>query len=228
MTSLTASKPQTFQSFPFPLKIFHGVVLIDIVSLQEAIDFVAGFKAKQAAQIRLMEMTQPVFFRQQGLQGAAGEIVIHAAAKPLGDVVGNVDREFHALYLTFRRFRRQPIYFAGSAAPSRISSVARRTTRSPGSRLPITSMLSPSAAPFFTSTHSALPWLARTTKQRSAVVTTLVLGTSSEGRVRRMGHFTLGYMPGESEPSRLRTSNSTGMVRVFASRACATRATAPA
>src|ERR1035437_3991652 len=65
-----------FQGFPFALKIFHGVVLIDVVSLEEAVNLVAGFKAKQAPQIWLIEMTQPVFFRQQGLQGAAGEIVI--------------------------------------------------------------------------------------------------------------------------------------------------------
>src|ERR1019366_9857155 len=91
----------------------------------------------------------------------------------------------------------QGVYFAGNGAPSRISSVARRTTLSPACRLPMTSMLSPSAAPFFTSTHSALPLRSRTTKVRSAVVTTLVLGTSSDGRVLRTGHFTLGYMPGE-------------------------------
>ena len=38
ITSRTASEPQAFQSFPFALKIFHGVVLIDVVSLQEAVN----------------------------------------------------------------------------------------------------------------------------------------------------------------------------------------------
>ena len=53
------------------------------------------------------------------------------------------------------------------------------------------------------------------TNVRSVVVTTLVLGTNSAGRARRTGHFTVGYMPGASEPSRLATSNSTAIVRVF-------------
>jgi hypothetical protein len=46
---------------------------------------------------------------------------------------------------------------AESAAPGLISSVARRTTISPGFKFPDTSNKSPSATPFFTSTHSAWP-----------------------------------------------------------------------
>src|SRR5215469_11459721 len=114
-----------------------------------------------------------------------------------------------------------------SAAPSRISSVARRTTRSPGRRLPETSTKSPSVTPFTTLTHSARPLLSRMTNVRSLVVTTLVRGVHREGCSRRTGHFTVGYIPGESEPSRLITSNSTAMVRVVSCSACATRATVP-
>jgi len=61
-----ASEPQAFQSFPFALKIFHGVVFIDVVSPQEAVNLIAGVKAKQSPQIWLIEMAQPVFLRQQG------------------------------------------------------------------------------------------------------------------------------------------------------------------
>ena len=35
---VTASQTQAFQRFPFALKIFQGAVLIDIVSLKEAVD----------------------------------------------------------------------------------------------------------------------------------------------------------------------------------------------
>jgi hypothetical protein len=42
------SKSQAFQSFPFALKIFQGIFLIDVVSLQEAVNLIAGFKAEQA------------------------------------------------------------------------------------------------------------------------------------------------------------------------------------
>src|SRR5208283_5593922 len=61
------------------------------------------------------------------------------------------------------------VYFAvaGMAAPSRNSSVARRTTMSPGCKLPMTSIRSPPAAPFLTSTHSARPFWLRMTKVRS-------------------------------------------------------------
>src|ERR1700691_1698400 len=111
--------------------------------------------------------------------------------------------------------------------PSRTSSLPRRTTLSPAASAPLTSIKSPSAAPFFTSTHSARPFRLRITKVRSVVVTTLVLGANSAGCSRRTGHLTLGYMPGASVPSRLRTSNSTGMVRVFGSSAWAMRATVP-
>src|SRR5271165_5013591 len=111
--------------------------------------------------------------------------------------------------------------------PSLISSVARRRTKSPACKLPETSMRSPSGVPFVMLTHSARPLRSRTTKVRSVVVTTLVLGTNKDGCDCRTGHFTEGYMPGESEPSGLKTSNSTAMVRVFGSRACEMRATVP-
>ena len=72
----------------------------------------------------------------------------------------------------------------------------------PAWRFPITSTRSPSAAPFFTSTHSARPSRSRITNVRSLVVTTLVLGTNSAARPLRTGHLTVGYIPGASEPSR--------------------------
>ena len=53
------------------------------------------------------------------------------------------------------------------------------------------------------------------TNVRSVVVTTLVFGANTEGRARRTGHFTVGYMPGANEPSRFITSSSMAMVRVF-------------
>src|SRR5712692_5319319 len=106
MTSRTGLEPQTFQVGNIALEILHCEILIDVVRLKEAVDLVAGFKAKQAPQIWLIEMTQPEFLRQQGLQGAAGESVVPAVAKPFGDVIGNVDCEFHCPYLTLRCFRR--------------------------------------------------------------------------------------------------------------------------
>ncbi len=41
-----ASEPQASQGFSSTLKIFHGVVFIDVVSLQEAVNFIPRFKAK--------------------------------------------------------------------------------------------------------------------------------------------------------------------------------------
>ena len=65
------------------------------------------------------------------------------------------------------------------------------------------------------------------TKVRSVVVTTAVRGTHSAGRALRTGHFTEGYMPGASEPSRLATSSSTAIVRVLGSSTWLMRATVP-
>ena len=46
-------------------------------------------------------------------------------------------------------------------------------------------------------------------------------GTSREAEARRTGQVTSGYMPGARRPSALRTSSSTGMVRVLGSMECA-------
>ena len=81
--------------------------------------------------------------------------------------------------------------------------------------------------PFRTSTHSAWPFRLRITNVRSVVVTTLVFGTKRAGCARRTGHFTDGYIPGESESSRFMTSTSTAMVRDLFSTVCARRATVP-
>lgn len=66
-----SSKSQRLQGFPFTLEIVERIVLIDIVSLEESVDLVAGFKAKQAPEIGFVNMAQPVFLRGQGFQRAA-------------------------------------------------------------------------------------------------------------------------------------------------------------
>jgi hypothetical protein len=100
--------------------------------LEEPVNLISGFKAKQAPQIWLIEMAQPVFFRKQGLQCAAGEIVIHAVAKPFGDVVGNVDPEFHAFHPTLPCPKRQPDQPLFSKAPDRICGTSRTRTPEAG------------------------------------------------------------------------------------------------
>ena len=98
MTSRTGLEPQALQVGKVALEIFHGEVFVHPMGLQEAVDLVASFKAKQAPQIWLIEMAYPVFFRQKGLQYTAGEIV----AKAFGDVIGYVDGEFHTLPYAIR------------------------------------------------------------------------------------------------------------------------------
>jgi hypothetical protein len=92
------------------------------VSLQKAVDLVAGLKAKQAPQIRFVEMAKPILFRRQGLQSTAGEIVVPGFVEPFGNVVGNVDRSSISLrYLA----ERMPAKAAQSAIHIIIISIQR-------------------------------------------------------------------------------------------------------
>jgi hypothetical protein len=48
MTSRTGLESQALQVGNVALEVFHGEVFVHPMGLQEAIDLVAGFKAKQA------------------------------------------------------------------------------------------------------------------------------------------------------------------------------------
>ena len=87
---------QTPQAYEFPLQVLKRVVFKDRMGLQEIVNLVTGFKAEQTPQIRLMEMTLPVFFGDQGLQRAARQIAVLDGAELGGNVVGNLNRHLHA------------------------------------------------------------------------------------------------------------------------------------
>src|SRR6185437_8470352 len=90
-----------------------------------------------------------------------------------------------------------------------------------------TSVSFSAVTPVFTSTHSAVPLLIRTTNVRSSVETTAEDGTIKVGCGRSTGQSTLLKVPGASRPLGFITSNSTGIVRVFSSTACEIRAIVP-
>jgi hypothetical protein len=49
MTSRTGLEPQALQVGKVALEIFHGEIFVYAMSLQEAVDLVAGFKAQAIA-----------------------------------------------------------------------------------------------------------------------------------------------------------------------------------
>src|SRR4030095_3864359 len=83
------------------------------------------------------------------------------------------------------------------------------------------------ASPVLTSTHSVRPLRTRITNVRPVVLATLLLGTRSDGAVRRTGHLTWQNVPGARRPSALSTSSSTAMVRVATSTDCEIREIVP-
>ena len=68
---------------------------MDPVRFQEAVDFVAGFKAEEPPPIGLVEMTRPVLLGRQGLQRPAREIVARVTHSA-GDIVGDLHGHFRA------------------------------------------------------------------------------------------------------------------------------------
>ncbi len=85
-----ASKAQALQRCNLLVNFFHREVVVDLVRLKEAVNLVAGFKAEQATQIRLLDFALPVFLGGESLQRIAREINRRAVGFEGGDVAGGV------------------------------------------------------------------------------------------------------------------------------------------
>ena len=94
-------RTQGFQRCPFLLEIFHGVVFINFVDFKKSIEFISGSKTQQTPQFGLGDMAALEFFESEALERPARKI----AARPghaTGDIVGDVDGEFHKTTLLRR------------------------------------------------------------------------------------------------------------------------------
>ena len=88
------SKAESPQGGAFPIEVFASVIEPDLVSLEEAVEFIAGLQAEKLAQLRFGKAASLVFLQRKGFEGAAGEI-IPRCGETLGDIVRDVEGEFH-------------------------------------------------------------------------------------------------------------------------------------
>jgi hypothetical protein len=91
-----ASNTQTLQAFEFLLQVFERVVFIHVMSFEESVELVPASKTEQPPQLGLGDATALEFLERQGFEGAAREIAT-GCAHAAGEIVGNLDGEFHAL-----------------------------------------------------------------------------------------------------------------------------------
>jgi hypothetical protein len=70
MTNCTDLKSKFFESLALALEIFHGVFVIHVMRLEEAIQFDA-FQAEHLAQLDFGDAGCFVFFESEGFEGAA-------------------------------------------------------------------------------------------------------------------------------------------------------------
>jgi hypothetical protein len=66
------------------------------MGLEEGIKLVSGFEAEQSPQLMPGNMTTSEFLDSQGFEGAAGQVAT-GRAHSAGEIVRNLDGEFHAL-----------------------------------------------------------------------------------------------------------------------------------
>jgi hypothetical protein len=85
---------QAPQGRAFTLKIFHGVVHPNFMSLQEPVESVASQKPKKLPQLCLRQPASLVFSQSKCFQGAAREIVPRSG-QALRNIVGDVKGDFH-------------------------------------------------------------------------------------------------------------------------------------
>lgn len=93
ITSGTNLEPEALQRLSLPLKILDRVIVIDVVTFEKPVDFVACFKAEQPPQIGFVKTTLPGIPPQPALRvpGArAGRPLDHAPGDVVGDMNGNI------------------------------------------------------------------------------------------------------------------------------------------
>ena len=68
------------------------------MAFQEAVDFVAGFEAEKAPDVRLVDVPQPVFFGCLSFEDPAREVA--SAAHASDNVIGDLQNHIHAHHPT--------------------------------------------------------------------------------------------------------------------------------
>jgi len=89
-----AQEAEPAVSFAIPLQILPGVLQPDLMLLQEAVKFVARFKAQKAAQLSGSELALAVSFESNGFESGAGEILA-GSSQGNGKLVGQIERKLH-------------------------------------------------------------------------------------------------------------------------------------
>jgi hypothetical protein len=85
--------PNSFRAWRSRFEIFQCVFVIDVVAFQEAVDFVTGFEAEETPEVRLVDVTKPVFFSCPSFEDPTRKI---ASAHATGDVVRDLQHHIHA------------------------------------------------------------------------------------------------------------------------------------
>ncbi len=91
------SESQTLQGVTLAIKIFQRVLVIYMVGLEEAIQFVSGFKAQHAAELGLGDMPGLEFFQREPFERPARKVGAAFGGQTAGKLIGNLDRQVHAL-----------------------------------------------------------------------------------------------------------------------------------
>lgn len=86
---------QSPQRGAFSLQVFPREVEPHFVSLQEPVQFIASPKPQYLPQLRLGQSARLVFFQGERFQCPARQIAPRSR-KPLGHIIGNVQRQLHA------------------------------------------------------------------------------------------------------------------------------------
>jgi hypothetical protein len=100
------SESEPFQVSPLAREVVEAVRLEHIMGLEEAIEGVAGTKAKDAAQLWLGKLTAPVFFERERFERPAREVAA-GSLKAFCHIVWNLNCYLHAVTLAGRTSCRQ-------------------------------------------------------------------------------------------------------------------------
>jgi len=98
---LAASKPQPVDHLLLAMEIGKRIRLENIVRLQKSVELHARSKTQNPAQLRLRETFQFEFVKRQRFESAA--LKFARGAKPLREIIGNLDNEIHEAKLTWMR-----------------------------------------------------------------------------------------------------------------------------
>jgi hypothetical protein len=83
------SKAESPQGGAFPIEVFASVIQPNLMSLEEAVEFITSLQAEKLAQLRFGQPASLVLLKRKGFEGSAGKIA-SGGGETLGDIVRDV------------------------------------------------------------------------------------------------------------------------------------------